>query len=130
MIDWQKRRQMIQARPKESDMDFFSRCELPTDPHALGIAHAVRCAIGAQAEVTTDAIQAGDRIPEDLGDIFIQDSPDVIGFLMGLEQGLGVRIPDSVALSVADLFSKETVTVKEIVTTFFSVLAPILSEEE
>jgi acyl carrier protein len=110
-------------------MDFLARCELPPQPQALAIACAVRCAIGKQAELTPDAIQAGDRIPEDLGDIFIQDSPDVIGFLMRLEEELNVRIPDSVALSVTHFADKETVTVKEIVTTVFSVLAPILSKK-
>jgi hypothetical protein len=127
IYEWQKQRQMLQARSKESEMDFLARCELPPHPHALAIACAVRCAIGKQAEVTPDAIQAADRIPEDLGDIFIQDSPDVIGFLLVLEGELGVRIPHSVALSVVDFAAKETVTVKEIVTIFFSVLAPILS---
>ena len=124
--DWQKRQQMLQARPKESDTDFLARCELPPHPLALTVACAVRCAIGKQAELTTDAIQAGDRIPQDLGDIFIQESPDVIEFLLELEGELGVRIPDSV---VDALVAKETVTVKEIVNTFFSVLAPILSKK-
>jgi acyl carrier protein len=102
----------MQDRPTETDGEFLALCDLPPQPpRALQVATAVRRTIALFADVNPETIHAGDRIPEDLGDIFLRESPIVVEFLMNLEDELEIRIPDS----AADLAYRETVTVKEIV---------------
>jgi hypothetical protein len=101
---------MTDQRP-ENDEEFLTLCDLPPHPHALRIALAVRRTIASFADVNPQMIHAGDRIPDDLGDIFIYESPIAVEFIMVLEQELNTRLPDF----VTDILCKETVTVKEIV---------------
>jgi hypothetical protein len=101
-------------RRLESDEDFIARCELPSYPRANEIALIIRRAIAAHGGLKAEMVRALDRIPEDLGDIFVRESLNVVEFLMVLEEDLGVRIPDA---PVVDSVSRETVTVKEIVET-------------
>jgi acyl carrier protein len=102
----------MQDRPTETDGEFLALCDLPPQPpRALQVATAVRRTIALFADVNPETIHAGDRIPEDLGDIFYRESPIVVEFLMLLEEELEIRIPDS----AADMLCRETVTVKEIV---------------
>ena len=98
-------------RPTETDENFLALCDLPPHSRALNVATAVRRTIASFAHVKPEMIHSEDRIPEDLGDIFLRESPIVVEFLMQLEEQLEIRIPDS----AADLASRETVTVKEIV---------------
>jgi acyl carrier protein len=72
-----------------------------------------------------DAIHAGDRIPEDLGDIFVRESLDAVEFVLHLEEELNVRIPDG---PIGDLLSKETLTVKEVVAGLYGMVAGQLAE--
>ncbi len=104
----------MQERPAETDEEYLVLCDLPSHPRALEIVTAIRRAIATHANVNPETIHAGDRIPEDLGDIFYRESLNIVEFLMLVEEELNVHIPDR---PVADLVSRETVTVKEIVST-------------
>ncbi len=104
----------------ESDEEFLARCELPRHPRALEIASAIRRAIAVHAHVKLETIHAGDRIPQDLGDLFERESLNVVEFLMLVEEELGVQFPDT---PVAELVSRETVAVKEIVSTITGLVA-------
>ena len=104
----------MQDQPTEKDEEFLTHCDLPPRPRALEIACGIRRAIAAHANVNPKRIHARDRIPDDLGDIFCRESLNVVEFLILMEEELGVHIPDA---PVADLVSRETVTVKEIVST-------------
>ena len=112
MSDWGS--SAIEDRQPESDEEFITRCKLPSHPRASEIALIIRWAIAAHGDFRAEMIHALDRIPEDLSDIFIRESLNVVEFLMTLEEELGVRIPDA---PVVDLVSRETVTVKQIVET-------------
>jgi acyl carrier protein len=104
----------IKSREPESDEGFIIRCKLPSHPRATEIALVVRRAIAAHGDFKAEMVHALDRIPENLGDIFIRESLNVVQFLMVLEEDLGIRIPDA---PVIDLVSRGTVTVKEMVET-------------
>jgi hypothetical protein len=112
MANFKKQRQAILARPPQPNEEFVAHCVLPSHPRAPTIALAVRRAIGVHARMDVGFVTAEDRIPEDLGDIFVRDSLDVIGFFIMLEDDLRVRVPEA---PIIELLSRETVTVKEIV---------------
>lgn len=101
----------MKNRQAKTNEEFLADCDLPSHSRGLEVATAVRTTIAFFADEKPEMIGAGDRIPEDLGDIFLRESPIVVEFLMHLEEHLGIRVPDS----AADLASRETVTVKEIV---------------
>ena len=105
----------VADRQPEPDEEFLAHCELPSHPGARETAFVVRRTIAVYADLKVEMIHALDRIPEDLGDIFIRESLIVVEFVMNLEENLGVSIPHYEPVS--DLLSRETLTVKEIIET-------------
>jgi acyl carrier protein len=117
----------MQDRPAETDEEFLIHCELLLHPRALEIARGIRRAIATQADLNPETIHSEDRIPEDLGDIFCRESLNVVEFFMLVEEELNVHIPDG---PVADLVSRETVTVKEIVSINSGLVSRQLSQSK
>jgi acyl carrier protein len=104
----------LENRQPESDEQFIAQLELPSHSRAAAIALVIRRAIASHGDLKAGMIHALDRIPQDLGDIFIRESLNVVEFAMVLEEELGVHIPDR---PLTDLVRRETVTVKELVET-------------
>ncbi len=125
MSDVSKQQSTVEDRQPESDEEFIARCELPLHSRAPEIAIVIRRAIATHGHLKIETVHALDRIPEDLGDIFIRESLNVVEFLMLLEEDLGVSIPDA---PVSDLVSRETVTVKEIVETISALVVKRLNK--
>jgi len=116
-------RPTVKDRTPEPDKEFIARCQLPAHPRAPEIALVIRRAISTHGHLNVETIHALDRIPEDLGDIFIRESLTVVEFIMILEEDLDVSIPNT---PVSDLLGRETVTVKEIVATITAQVLPQL----
>src|SRR5438105_3001297 len=89
-----------QGRPAQCADDFLAHCALPSTIEAREFALTVRDLISTGLGVAPEAVHAADRIPEDLGDIFVRESLDAVGFIMDLEDSLRVRFPD---FAVGDL---------------------------
>jgi acyl carrier protein len=96
--------------PDESDDQFVARCQMPDVPFATEFALAVRGEVADRAGLPPHSVRAADRLPEDLGDLFIRESLDAAEFVMRLEEQFGVTIPDW-AIAV---FGRESVTVAEL----------------
>ncbi len=116
-------RPTVEDRQPESDEQFIAYCDLPPHPRAPEIALVIRRAIATHGHLNVETIHALNRIPEDLGDIFIRESLTVVEFIMILEEDLDVRIPNT---PVSDLLGRETVAVKEIVETITALVLPKL----
>ena len=79
-------------------------------PTGTAFALSVRREVARRAGVPPQAVHAADRLPEEWGDLFLRASLDAAEFVMGLEQELGVTIPDA----AYKLFSRESVGVGEL----------------
>jgi acyl carrier protein len=96
--------------PVESDDQFVARCRMPDVPFATEFALAVRCEVADRARLPPHSVRAADRLPEDLGDLFIRESLDAAEFVMRLEGQFGVTIPDR----AIEVFARESVSVAEL----------------
>jgi acyl carrier protein len=75
------------------------------------MALAIRRALAAMLDVHAEHVHADDRIPQDLGDLFVRESLDAVEFVLNLEEELRVRIEDG---AVGELLTRECLSVHEL----------------
>jgi hypothetical protein len=66
--------------------------------------------VADRAGLPPHSVRAGDRLPEDLGDLFFRKSPDAVEFVMQLEAQFGVNIADR----ACEVFVRQSVSVAEL----------------
>ena len=88
------------GRERQSDADFLVECELPEDPDASRVALAVRHAVGAIGLVDSQYVRADDRYPDELAVLPLWDSMDWVGFIMEIEEELGIDLCDADAQAI------------------------------
>ena len=98
------------ARPEQADAVFVAECRMPDAPFAGPLALAVRGEVARRARVPPGCVHAGDRLPEEWGDLFFRASPDAVEFVMELEEQFGVSIPDWALV----IFTRESVSVADL----------------
>jgi hypothetical protein len=80
---------------------------MPDTPFATAFALAVGREVARRVGVTSGAVHAADRLPEEWGDPFIRESLAAAEFVMELEGQFGVSVPDW----AARIFQRESVSV-------------------
>lgn len=99
------------GRARQTDEDFLACCGVTTDTERK-IALAVRRAVANVGLVDSQYISHDARWPDDLGVLPVWDSMDAMGYVVALEEELGIEIPYDDACS---LFNYQSVSVLDLV---------------
>lgn len=73
-------------RPRTSDHDFLSSCEIPEEPLPVEVALAVRKAIAELGTVSSETIRPVDTFAHDLAQLPFWDSLDWMDLVLGIEE--------------------------------------------
>ena len=107
-------------RSPQSDERFLDLLDLPTDESTTRAALAVRRAVASVGSVDPQFIHADDAYPDQLAKLPVRDSLDLVGYVITLEDELGVQFSDD---EYAYLFAAGGITVKEMVEGLLETLA-------
>jgi hypothetical protein len=81
--------------PEHSDAEFLADCGLPNEPDAQRAALAVRRSVAAYGAVPPNNIYASHSYPRELPALSGWDSLDFVGWILELEEELGIPVNEA-----------------------------------